>query len=274
MSTITLGQADGRPPLAEEAERAAIASALFGLALLTPTLIAYAYDDRLLAGASLWAKPQKFQLSLGVHFLTIAWLLQLLPEAVRAGRLLRWSVIAGAVASVLEILYITAQAARGRASHFNLETPLEAAMYNAMGVGAALIVAASFVLGLMIWRLGRDGLGRGLRLGAALGLVLGSLGTLVIGGYLGAQTGHWVGGVASDAGGLPVLGWSTTGGDLRVPHFAATHLMQALPVAGYIADQLVPRSARSAVIAAAAAGLALTALLFVQALRGLPLVAL
>ena len=46
-----------------------------------------------------------------------------------------------------------------------------------------------------------------------------------------------MGGVRTDATGLPIFGWSTTGGDLRVPHFFDTHLLQLLPLVGWIADR-------------------------------------
>ena len=59
-----------------------------------------------------------------------------------------------------------------------------------------------------------------------------------------------------------------TGGDLRVPHFFATHLMQALPVVGWLADRLLPRLGLGIVVAATAAGIAIVAATFVQALAG------
>lgn len=40
---------------------------------------------------------------------------------------------------------------------------------------------------------------------------------------------HWIGGDQTDATGIPLLGWSTTGGDLRPAHFLGMHVMQILP---------------------------------------------
>ena len=104
--------------------------------------------------------------------------------------------------------------------------------------------------------------------------MLGASLTLVIAGLMSSGVvdgpGHWIGGVRSDAQGLPVVGWSTTGGDLRVPHFFATHLMQALPVVGLLADAIAPRAARAGVWFAAVAGVAIVGVTVGQALGGHP----
>jgi len=240
--------------------------------LFPPSLIALAIDDRTLNGVTVWAKPIKFQLSLTVLMATLVLLLPLIAPARRDGRAVRWSAAAVVAASTLEVLYITLQAARGVPSHFASETALERTLYGLMGMGAFTIVAGCFVIGLVVLR-SPDRIGEGFRLGGGLGLVLGAVLTLVTAfvlasGYDGP--GPWVGGTRSGADGLPLVGWSTTGGDLRVPHFFATHLMQALPIVGLLADRRWPSGARTAVVVAAATGTAVVVATFLQALAGRP----
>lgn len=247
--------------------------AVLMLALIVPTLLALALDERQIFGATPWLKPLHFELSLAAHFATLALLVALMTEQAKGGRLMRWSMLAAAFAALFEIGYILLQAARGQTSHFNQSTPLAAALYALMGFGALALVAASFVTGWQVWRHGRPGVSPGLRLGAMLGLMLGSIATLIVAGALSSGTSHWIGGVASDAAGLPVLGWATKGGDLRVPHFFSTHAMQALPLAGWLADHFFSRRATALVWAATGLWLALVVFTFVQALAGKPFLA-
>jgi hypothetical protein len=90
----------------------------------------------------------------------------------------------------------------------------------------------------------------------------------------GQLSGHWVGGPASDAGGLPLLGWSTTAGDLRPPHFLGIHAAQVLPVAALALLALAPKQAGWLTTLAIVGYVALTAAVFWQAVSGLPLIAL
>tara|TARA_R110002051_G_scaffold4021_2_gene21214 strand:+ start:14122 stop:14973 length:852 start_codon:yes stop_codon:yes gene_type:complete len=256
------------------AQRLLVVAIGLQVALALPSLVALVLDDRLLNGISVWSKPLKFQASLIVMLGTLLLLLPLIETTVRQGWGVWLACLLACVTASGEILYITLQAARGRASHFNAETPIEALAYGLMGIGAVLLVLSSLAIGLYILlRPAPDAL-PGLQLGGAWGLILGSLLTLVTALALGsgqiAGPGHWVGGVRTDAGGLFLLGWSRSGGDLRVPHFFATHIMQALPIAGLALDLLAPRLVVTGLLAASALCVAVVAGTFAQAAAGRP----
>jgi hypothetical protein len=87
--------------------------------------------------------------------------------------------------------------------------------------------------------------------------------------------GQSVVGVAPGGPGLPVLNWSTTGGDFRVAHFLGIHALQILPIAGWLIDRLkgLPRQAKpTAVVAVCAGYVLLMGFVFMQAMNGVPLV--
>ncbi|MDY0871696.1 hypothetical protein [Dongia rigui] len=268
-----------QPSAQNDARLLALQGVALMLVFLLPALVLQQLDPRTLNDISVWVKPTKFALSLTLHFATLAWAVGLLAPEWRHGIYMRRSFLLALGAGIFEMAYISLQAARGRASHFNHATPTESILYAVMGVGAVLLVAVSFDLGWRILKSPRPGLGLGVRLGAGIGLTLGSAATLVTAGLLGSGAvplalgypeGHWVGGSLSDAGGLPLLGWSTNGGDLRVPHFFATHIMQALPLLGWLADRWRPHDARRLVWGEAVLLLALVAATLAQAALGYP----
>lgn len=243
-------------------------------ALALPSLVALGLDDRLINGISVWSKPLKFQASLAMMLLTLILLLPLIEARTRAGLGVFLASLMAAITANGEVFYITLQAARGRASHFNDSTAFEAMAYSVMGVGAALLVLSSLVIGVYILRRPRAGAPAGLRLGGGWGLVLGSVATLITAFALGGGQidgpGHWVGGIKTDIGGLPLFGWSRTGGDLRVPHFFATHIMQALPILGLCLDRLASRFAKPGIALGAFISIAVVIGTFVQAVQGRP----
>jgi hypothetical protein len=85
-------------------------------------------------------------------------------------------------------------------------------------------------------------------------------------------------GVRDGGPGLPLVGWSTTGGDLRIGHFVGLHALQALPLLAILLTLLSRRvhrltettRIRLLIIVGVAYGV-LTMLLTWQALRGQPL---
>jgi hypothetical protein len=242
--------------------------------LAIPTLAALLMDERQINGVSVWHKPLKFEASLVLHLVTLGLLATLFTFEASRQRFVRWAYQITAFASIAEIVYIVLQSARGRASHFNFATDFERTMYAIMGVGAVSIVIAAFAIGYALLNGANPSTGRGLQVGGAWGLMLGAVMTLLTAGILSsgliAGPSHWVGGIHGDAAGLPLTDWSTTGGDLRVPHFFATHIMQGLPLLGLMADRIFRRYATLIVGTGAAALISVVILTFVEAVTGIP----
>ena len=81
-----------------------------------------------------------------------------------------------------------------------------------------------------------------------------------------ARLSHTVG-AADGSAGLPVVNWSKQYGDLRVAHFFGLHSLQLLPLLGYY----ITRSSKEMIVVATIYFMILV-FLFVQALKGLPLI--
>ena len=117
----------------------------------------------------------------------------------------------------------------------------------------------------------------GVKYGIVMGLIIGCIMTLIIAGYMSSlPSGPWVNAPATDQGGITVVGWTKQGGDLRVPHFFATHLMQVLPLLGWFIDTKLSMSSGRAKIAVSAftlGGVAITLFTLLQALACKPFIA-
>ncbi|GAA4672630.1 hypothetical protein GCM10023347_28300 [Streptomyces chumphonensis] len=259
------------------------------MALLAPVAAAgTVLDDRVLAGAAIWLKPLKFSLSFAVYALTLAWMLSLLTRHRRAGW---WAGTVVAVAGAVEMVLITTQVVRGRGSHFNIATPLDARLFALMGLTIVLLWTGTLVVALLLFRTRTldAATAWAVRLGAVvslLGLAVGGLMLLPTPeqraadprGVAEAIGAHSVG-VPDGGPAMPFTGWSTTGGDLRIPHFVGMHALQALPLLLVLLLALAPRAARlrdarvrlRLVLVGAGVHTAVLALLTWQALRGQPL---
>ncbi len=242
------------------------------LVSVLPMLIIAAFDCRSVAGLNPWIKPIKFSVSLGVYFLTLGWLLSYLPGPRWAVRAITW-VTAGAI--VLESPILVLQAARGVTSHFNMSTPLDTALYFAMGFAA---VTQMVLLGwtLLLFCTQSVALPLLYLYGIRTGMALVLFGMLP--GFAMVSRGQHSVGVVDGGTGLPLLNWSTDGGDLRVAHFFGLHAIQVLPVVGLLLARTQGRLGKRRSLAAFTLFAAAYALLlvgtFAQALAGEPLMAL
>jgi len=254
---------------------AGLAAALAGLGL----------DPRVITGAPAWLKPAKFAASTAIYTFTLAWMFTYLPDWLRTRR-----IVGRATAAILivEVGAIYVQAWRGTTSHFNVGTPLDAALFAAMGIGIVLQLLASVVVAVALWRqrFGDAALGWALRLGMTVSIVGASTGGLMTrptaaqlanarATHRMAVAGAHTVGAPDGEPGLPGTGWSLSHGDLRVPHFLGLHAMQALPMVALLLTRRRGSDARAVRLTFVAAGsyFALFALLLVQALSGESVVA-
>jgi hypothetical protein len=255
---------------------------LLMLAALLPSLAGLWLDPRVIGGAPAWLKPAKFAASTAVYMLTLAWVFSYLPEWPRVRRLVGSTT---AAVMILEVAIIDLQAWRGTTSHFNVATPLDAALFSIMGLAIVVQTVVSVAVAVVLWRqrFGDRAMGWALRVGMIVTIAGASTGGLMTKptatqladaaatGRLSAAGAHTVG--APDGGpGLPVTGWSTRAGDLRVPHFVGLHALQALSLLAFFLRRR-PEPARTRLVLAGAAGyIGAFAALLGQALAGVPLI--
>jgi hypothetical protein len=203
-------------------------------------------DPRLITGAPLWAKPLKFAVSIAVYALTLAWLIGLL---VRWRPVAWWAGTVSAVFLAVEAVVIVGAAATGTTSHFNVSTPLATAVWAVMAVSISIVWIAALPVALLLLRtrLGDPARTLAIRAGlviALIGMAIAFLMTSPTAGQLadfrGIAGAHTIGSADGGAG-LPLLGWSTVAGDLRVPHFVGMHALQLLPLAALSLELLSAR---------------------------------
>ena len=232
-------------------------------------------DSRILTGVPVWLKPFKFAVSFAIYAFTLAWLLRVLP---RRSRPAEWAVVAIVAVSVLELGIITFQAARGRLSHYNQATPLDATLWSLMGAAIMVLFLATLAIGIVALRqrVADRSVTYAIRLGLGLalfGMVLAFPMTMQQTGVPDVVGAHSVG-VPDGGPGMPLTGWSLTGGDLRIGHFVGLHGLQALPLLAFLLiryGRLAEAARTRLVLVAGLAYGALTSLLTWQALRGQPL---
>ena len=228
----------------------AVAAAMAVLAIVSG--IGLIVHHREVTGFPLWAKPLKFALSIVIYSVTLAWLIGLVR---RGRRFAWWAGMISAVLLLVEMVAIVSAAVGDTTSHFNVSTSVHAVIWGIMAVSivtvwfAVMVIAALLVFG---GRRGGASLGDraravAIRSGIVIAIIGMGLAFLMTGptaaqlaNFQGIAGAHTVG--LSDGGpGIPVLGWSTVAGDLRIPHFVGMHALQLIPLAAVVLELLMKR---------------------------------
>jgi hypothetical protein len=248
------------------------------------TLVGIFVDHRVITGAPVWLKPAKFAISISIYCFTFIWLLGFVENRPRLVRLVASVTVASFTA---EMIVIITQAARGTTSHFNVTTPLNSFLWFTMGGFIVLVWTMNLLLAIMLLlqRLPNQAFAWSLRLGVLISSVGMAAAFFMVtptpeqtaamaSGYRPHIVGAHSIGVADGGPGLPVLGWSTVGGDLRAAHFVGLHALQILPFLGWLLTRrkgvlaLLTVNDRLALVWTIGVGyLGLVVLLFWQALR-------
>ena len=255
------------------------------LVMFTATLLGIFVDHRVITGAPAWLKPAKFAISVSIYCFTFVWMLGFVENRIRLVRLVA-NVTAASL--MVEMAVILTQAARGTTSHFNQSTPLNTALWFTMGAFIVVVWGMNLLLAiiLLIQRMPDRAFAWSLRLGLLISAVGMATAFFMVtptpeqvvriaDGYGARIVGAHSVGVADGGPALPVLGWSTVGGDLRIAHFVGLHALQVLPLLGWLLTRrkwflvLLTASDRLALVwSAGVAYLGMLLMLTWQALRG------
>ena len=229
---------------------------------LTVCVVGLATDHTVITGAPAWIKPTKFAISTGIYALSLVVIIRYTPIWKRTLRVIE--LLTGS-ALILEIVLIDLQAARHTTSHFNVAATFDKYVFEAMGIGIGVLWISSIILAIATFRTqyASPAWTTAVRYGMLL-VVLGA-GT---GGFMAAPSriqldaarkthhmavsgSHTIGGV--DGGkGIPVVGWSTQHGDVRVAHFAGLHGLQVLALLAFALNCRRVASGKSARLVSAA----------------------
>lgn len=219
-------------------------SILFSIVSIPFVLLAMWLDPVVITGVNGWIKPLKFLISSFIYTATFLWLLTYVQGWRRLVQFTAW--FAG-LALIIENVLIVVQVLRGTSSHFNASTVLDGAIFSTMGTLIFTLAALNLVVAirLIFQKMENRVFAWALRLGLLItvaGMLVAALMTsptpqqlekVKATSEMPIVGAHSVG-VADGGPGLPLVGWSTEGGDLRIPHFVGLHALQVIPLVGWL----------------------------------------
>lgn len=203
----------------------------------------FAVDGGPWAGPLSWRKPVTFGLSFGATTLTVAWIATFLGLGRRAGW---WLLGTFGVAMTLEVAWVTLQAWRGVPSHF-AQNGLDEVLFALAGVTIAVVGVLVVVVTLLAFRRleATPSMALAIRVGLVLLLAGQALGGAIIANGIGIDR-------PPTEVDLAVFG---AAGSLKIPHAAALHAVQVLPLLAWLLSFTVwAEGRRVGVVATGAAG--------------------
>ena len=218
------------------------------------------YTNTQVYNVNAWYKPFKFAFSTFLFAWAMAWYCYYLPNF--NIRLFNWSVI---ILLGFEIVYIAFQASKGQLSHYNISTPVYAALFSMMAIAASLVTPYTAYIGLLFFTNSFPNLPNHYLWAIRFGIIIFVIFSFE-GFAMGSRLSHSVGAL-NDNSNWFIVGWSKTVGDLRVSHFIGMHALQVLPIFSYY----VLKNTKLTVALAVIYGL-LALLTLIQALQGRPLI--
>jgi hypothetical protein len=218
---------------------------------LAVSVVGMMIDPRMVLGQSTWAKPTKFMLSFLFYIPTMYWLYSHVNIRPR----IKSFVMTGSAAILLlELVLLMLQAGRGVPMHFNVSTPFNATLWSIMSVSIMIFYVISIIGGglLVVQQMKDRTYGMSLRFGVILMLVGFGLGFLMTSpsssqmealqaGETVPMIGAHTVGAADGGAGIPLLGWSTEHGDLRIAHFVGIHGAQFMLIMGWLVTVVAQR---------------------------------
>ncbi len=235
------------------------------------SLIGFFIDDRVVMGVNTWIKPLKFTISGGIYILTVGYLITLYPFSRTKKNIINtivsWTLL-------FEIGIIVFQGARGVQSHYNQNTLFDGLLFTAMGILIAInvLIMVFFIIETIRLKLKTS---RPIQVAILMGWIIIVVGSWV-GGQMISQMAHNVG-VTDGGEGLPLVNWSTIGGDLRIAHFFGLHGLQILPIFAFFLSKKWKANKTKQLVAVICFSIAFATWVgftYYQAKQGIPLIKL
>lgn len=208
--------------------------------LLIITLIVSMYDLRVIRDVGVWVKPMKFMSATSLFALTTVWVVKVAQSHVDQTSVFGWIVALLISTSLFEVIYISYQASKASASHYNVDDPFHAFMFGLMAIAAVGLTGSQAWLGWEIWNEQK-----GERMSVeVIGVIVGLVLTFV----LSTISGFMLGGNQPPSGqGLPIVGWHLHK-DIRPAHFLGVHAQQLIPIFGIWASKYMGSYSQTALL--------------------------